>query len=135
MTKNRLAQPGASLYYDRLSQFISWQSGAPVTLVRRMVMRRLTNMGNLSVAVRRAWRALDQAKTAVDTAVDAEARKVLATLSSIEMLNLSRLYLSAAARCDRAMRLDLVYAAGALYGSAVLTTTEIRILKHLKLLR
>jgi len=133
--ENHLSQPGASLYYDRLSQFISWQSGAPVTLVRRKVMRRLTNMGNLSVAVRRAWRALDQAKAAVDTAVDAEARKVLATLSSIEMLNVSRLYLSAAARCDRAMRLDLVYAAAALYGSAVLTTTEIRLLKHLKLLR
>ena len=67
---------------------------APVTLARRKVMRRLTNMGNLSVAVRRAWRALDQAKIAVDTAVDAEARKVLATLSSIEMLNLPRLSIS-----------------------------------------
>ena len=89
--ENHLSQPGASLYYDRLSQFISWQSGAPVTLARRKVMRRLTNMGNLSVAVRRAWRALDQAKIAVDTAVDAEARKILATLSSIEMLNFSRL--------------------------------------------
>jgi uncharacterized membrane protein YccC len=133
--ENHLSQPGASLYYDRLSQFISWQSGAPVTLARRKIMRRLTNMGNLSVAVRRAWRAIDQAKTAVDTAVDAEARKVLATLSSMEMLNLSRLYLSAAARCDRAMRLDLVYAAAALYGGAVLTTTEMRLLKHLKLLR
>jgi uncharacterized membrane protein YccC len=133
--ENHSSQPGASLYYDRLSQFSSWQHGAPVTLARRKVMRRLTNMGNLSVAVRRAWRALDQARTAVDPAVDAEAREVLPTLSPVELLDLSRTYLSAAVRLDRLTRLDLVYAAAALYGSAVLTTTETRLLKHLKLLR
>jgi len=132
--ENHLSQPGASLYYDRLSQFSSWQQGAPVTLARRKVMRRLTNMGNLSVAVRRAWRALDQTKTAIDPAVDAEARKALSTLSSVEMLDLSRTYL-AAARVDRPTRLNLVYAAAALYGSAALTTTEMRLLRHLKLLR
>lgn len=91
-------------------------------------------MGNLSVAVRRAWRALDQTKTAIDPAVDAEARKALSTLSSVEMLDLSRTYL-AAARVDRPTRLNLVYAAAALYGSAALTTTEMRLLRHLKLLR
>lgn len=133
--ENHLSQPGASLYYDRLSQFSSWQHGAPVTLARRKVMRRLTDMGNLSLAVRRAWRALDQARTVIDPAVDAEARKVLPTLSSVEMLDLSRTYLVAAARLDRPTRLSLAYAAAALYGSAVLTTTEMTLLRHLKLLR
>jgi len=55
-------------------------------------------------------------------------------LSSVEMLDLSRTYL-AAARVDRPTRLNLVYAAAALYGSAALTTTEMRLLRHLKLLR
>jgi uncharacterized membrane protein YccC len=133
--KDHLSQPGASLYYDRLSQFSSWQNGASVTFARRKVMRRLTNMGNLSVAVRRAWRALDQARTAIGPAVDAEARKILPTLSSKDLLDLSRTYLVAAADVDRPTRLSLVYAAAALYGTAILTTTEMRLLKHLKLLR
>src|SRR5580704_8902275 len=63
--EKHLNQPRASLYYDRLSQFSSWQHGAPVTLARRNVMKRLSNLGNLSVAVRRSWRALDQARTAI----------------------------------------------------------------------
>ena len=133
--ENHLSQPGASLYYDRLSQFNSWQHSVPATLARRKVMRRLTNMGNLSVAVRRAWRALDQARIAVDPAVDAKARQVLPILSSVELLDLSRTYLAAAAGLDRPTRLNLVFAAAALYGSAVLTTTEMRLLRHLKLLR
>jgi hypothetical protein len=133
--ENHLSQPRASLYYDRLSQFSSWQHGVPVTLARRNVMRRLTNMGNLSVAVRRAWRALDQARIAVDPAVDAKARQALPILSSVELLDLSRTYLAAAAGLDRPTRLNLVFAAAALYGSAVLTTREMRLLRHLKLLR
>jgi hypothetical protein len=133
--RDHLSQPVASLYYDRLSQFSSWQSGAPATLARRNVMGRLSNMGNLSVAVRRSWRALDQARSAIDLAVDAKARKILPTLSSGELLDLSRTYLVAAASADRPKRLSLVYAAAGLYGSAVLTTTEMRLLRHLRLLR
>ena len=133
--KDSLNQPRASLYYDRLSQFSSWQHGEPVTLARRNVMRRLSDLGNLSFAVRRSWRALDQARIAVDPAIDAKARQILPTLSPVEILDLSRTYLAAAAGLDRSKRLELVHAAAALYGTAVLTTSEMRLLRHLKLLR
>jgi hypothetical protein len=133
--EDRLNQPKASLHYDRLSQFSSWQHGQPVTIARRNVMRRLSDLGNLSFAVRRSWGALDQARNAVDPATDAKTRSILPALSPVEILDLSRTYLAAAAGLDRSKRLDLVYAAAALYGTAVLTTSEIRLLRHLKLLR
>jgi len=133
--ENRLNQPTASLHYDRLSQFSSWQHGEPSTPARRNVMRRLSDLGNLSFAVRRSWRALDQARIAVDPAIDAKARQILPALSPVEILDLSRTYLAAAAGLDRSKRLDLVHAAAALYGTTVLTTSETRLLRHLKLLR
>ena len=133
--EDRLNQPKASLHYDRLSQFSSWQHEAPVTRARRYVMGRLSNLGNLSFAVRRSWRALDQARLAVDPAIDAMARRILPTLSQMEILDLSRTYLAAAAGLDRSKRLDVVHAAAALYGTAVLTTTEMQLLGHLRLLR
>ncbi|HTF72404.1 MAG TPA: FUSC family protein [Edaphobacter sp.] len=134
--ENRLNQPRASLLYDRLSQFSSWQQhGEAVTPARRNVMRRLSDLGNLSFAVRRSWRALDQARIVIDPAIDAKAREILPTLSPMEILDLSRTYLAAAAGLERSKRLDLVHAAAALYGTAVLTTSEIRLLRHLKLLR
>jgi uncharacterized membrane protein YccC len=133
--KNSLNQPKASLHYDRLSQCSSWQYGEPVTPARRNGMRRLSDLGNLSFAVRRSWRALDRARNAVDPAIDAKARQILPTLSPVEILDLSRTYLAAAAGLDRSKRLDLVHAAAALYGTAVLTTSEMRLLRHLKLLR
>jgi uncharacterized membrane protein YccC len=133
--ENHRNQPRASLHYDRLSQFSSWQQGAPVTLARRNVMKRLTDLGNLSFAVRRSWRALDQARNAVDPAIDAKARRILPTLSPVEILDLSRTYLAAAAGLDRSKRLDLVHAAAALYGTAILTGSEMRLLRHLELLR
>jgi uncharacterized membrane protein YccC len=133
--ENRLNRPRASLHYDRLSQFSSWQHGEPVTPARRNVMRRLSDLGNLSFAVRRSWRALDQARNAIDPAIDAKARQVLSKLSPVELLDLSRTYLAAAVGLDRSKRLDLVHAAAALYGTAVLTTSEMRLLGHLKLLR
>src|ERR1700726_911100 len=70
--KDSLNQPWASLHYDRLSQLSSWQHGAAVTPARRNVMSRLSALGNLSFAVRRSWRALDQARNAVDPAIDAK---------------------------------------------------------------
>jgi len=81
--KDRRNQPRASLHYDRLSQFSSWQNGRPTTLARRNVMRRLSDLGNLSFAVRRSWRALDQAKPAIDPTIDAKARKILPVLSRV----------------------------------------------------
>jgi uncharacterized membrane protein YccC len=133
--ENRLGQPRASLHYDRLSQFSSWQHSEVITPARRNVMKRLSDLGNLNFAVRRSWRALDQARIAIDPAIDAKARQILATLSPIEILDLSRTYLAAAAGFERSKRLDLVHAAAALYGTAVLTTSEMRLLRHLKLLR
>jgi DNA-binding protein HU-beta len=105
------------------------------TPARRNVMKRLSDLGNLSLAVRRSWKALDQARIAVDPAIDAKARQILPTLSPVEILDLSRIYLAAAAGLDRSKRLDLIHAAAALYGTAVLTTSEMRLLRHLKLLR
>jgi uncharacterized membrane protein YccC len=133
--ENRLDQPRASLHYDRLSQFSSWQHSEVITPARRNVMKRLSDLGNLSFAVRRSWRALDQARSAIDPAIDAKARQILPTLSPREILDLSRTYLAAAAGFERSKRLDLVHAAAALYGTAVLTTSEMRLLGHLKLLR
>jgi uncharacterized membrane protein YccC len=133
--ENRLDQPRASLHYDRLSQFSSWQHGEVVTPARRNVMRRLSDLGNLSFAVRRSWRALDQARATVDPAIDAKARHILPTLSPTELVDLSRTYLAAAVGLDRSKRLDLVHAAAALYGIALVTTSEMRLLRHLKLLR
>jgi uncharacterized membrane protein YccC len=133
--ENRLGQPRASLHYDRLSQFSSWQHSEVITPARRNVMKRLSDLGNLNFAVRRSWRALDQARIAIDPAIDAKARQILPTLSPIEILDLSRTYLAAAAGFERSKRLDLVHAAAALYGTAVLTTSEMRLLRHLKLLR
>src|SRR6202163_4014148 len=133
--KNGLNQSRGSLHYDRLSQFSSWQHGQPVTPARHNVMRRLSDLGNLSFAVGRSWRALDQARIAVDPAIDAKARQILPTLLPMELLDLSRIYLTAAAGLERSKRLDLVHAAAALYGTAVLTTSEMRLLRHLELLR
>jgi hypothetical protein len=133
--ENRLNQPRASLHYDRLSQLSSWQHGEAVTPARRNVIRQLSDLGNLGFAVRRSWRALDQARIAIDPAIDAKARQILPTLSPMEILDLSRTYLAAAAGLERSKRLDLVHAAAALYGTAVLTTSEMRLLRHLKLLR
>src|SRR6202045_1591137 len=133
--ENRLDQPRASLHYDRLSQFSSWQHGEAVTPARRNVIRQLSDLGNLSFAVRRSWRALDQARSAVDPTIDAKARQVLPTLSPTELLDLSRIYLTAAGGLDSSKRLDLVHAAAALYGTAALTTSEMRLLRHLELLR
>src|ERR1700692_2613774 len=79
--ENRLNQPRASLHYDRLSQLSSWQHGEAVTRARRNVIRRLSERGQLSVAVRRSWRALDQARIAVDPEIDAKTRQILPTLS------------------------------------------------------
>jgi len=133
--ENPLNQPKASLHYDRLIQFSSWQNGEAVTPARRNVMKRLSDLGNLSLAVRRSWKALDQARIAVDPAIDAKARQILPTLSPVEILDLSRTYLAAAAGLDRSKGLDLIHAAAALYGTAVLTTSEMRLLRHLRLLR
>jgi uncharacterized membrane protein YccC len=132
--EHHLNQPRASVHYDRLSQFSSWQPGEAVTPARRKVMRRLSDLGNLSFAVRRSWRALDKARLAIDPAIDAKARQILPALSPEEILDLSRTYLAAAARLERSKRLDLVHAAAALYGTAVLTTSEMRLLRHLKFL-
>src|SRR6202790_3596354 len=133
--ENRLNQPKARRHLYRLSQLSSWQHGAAVTPARRNVMSRLSDLGNLGFAVRRSWRALDQARIAIDPAIDAKARQILPTLSPMEILDLSRTYLAAAAGLERSKRLDLVHAAAALYGTAVLTTSEMRLLRHLKLLR
>src|ERR1700730_11562117 len=79
--ENRLDQPRASLHYDRLSQFSSWQHSEVITPARRNVMKRLSDLGNRGLAVRRSWRALDRARSAIDLSIAAKARQILPTLS------------------------------------------------------
>lgn len=133
--RDRRAQPRASLHYDRLSQFKTWQRGEAPTLARRRTMRRLVDLGILAYAVRRSWRALDRARTAVPADLDAQARRVLPTLAPEETDALARAYLDRAeAEPDAADALALVHAAAALHGTALVTGGEARLLRRIRLL-
>ena len=133
--EKHLPQPRASLHYDRLSQFKTWQRDETVTPARRRTAKRLSDIGNLAYAVRRAWRGLDASRPHVDPAVDARARKVLPSLTPDATLDLARTYLASAKGQDREAGLSLVHAAAALYGTALVTRDEERLLKHVALLR
>ena len=128
-------QPRASLQYDRLAQFRTWQRDETVTLARRKILGRLINIGNLSLAVRRAWRSIDRARAAVDPALDARARKVLPSLEPAETFALASDYLAAAKDAKGRAGLDLAHAAAALYGTALVTISEARLLLHIDFAR
>lgn len=133
--EGRLEQPRASLHYDRLAQFNAWLGGRAPSLARRKTMMRLVDLGNLSLAVRRAWRALDAARPCADPDLDARARKVLPALDPEETLATARAYLAAAeGQCD-ANGLALSHAAAALHATALITMSETRLLRHAKLLK
>ena len=123
-------QPRASLQYDRLAQFRIWQRGATIALARRKTLEHLLNVGNLALAVRRAWRGIDRARAATDPALDARARQVLPSLQSAETFALANEYLAAAKDARGRAGLDLAHAAAALYGTALVTTSEARLLRH-----
>ena len=128
-------QPRASLHYDRLSQFKTWQHGQPVTSARRRTMRRLVDLGFLAYAVRRSWRALERARPSVPAELDARARRVLPTLSPGETEDLARAYLAVAvAEPDGRCALALMHAAAALHGTALVTNDEARLLRRVALL-
>ena len=132
--RTRLRQSYASRFYDRLSQFKTWQRDETVTLARRKTAKRLVEIGQLAQVVERTWRALDRTRPYVEAELDARARRVLPSLSPSETKDIARLYLAAAhGRAGEAMR-DLVRAAGALYATALLTTNEARLLRRVKLL-
>ena len=133
--KNKREQPRASLQYDRLAQFKTWQGGKAPTLARRKTMKRLVDFGNLGLAVRRAWRALDRARPEIDPTLDERARNVLPSLSPDETFDLAGAYLRAACGKTDRPALALVHAAAALYGTALVTTSEARLLKRIQLLR
>ena len=133
--KGARAQPRASLLYDRLSQFKTWQRGQPVTPARRKTMRRLADLGFLAHAVRRSWRALDRAKPNVPAELDARARRVLPSLSPGETEDAARAYLACAvAEPDGTCALVLMHAAAALHGTAIVTNDEARLLRRIALL-
>ena len=132
--QGHLRHPRASLHYDRLSQFRTWQRSDAVTLARQTTMRHLSNMGNLAFAVRRSWRALDRARPSIDPAFDARARDVLTRLSPEESLDVAQIYLSAAEGRGNDETLALIRAAAALYGVSALTTIEKHLLRRLTLL-
>lgn len=131
--ESKLPQPRASLQYDRFAQFKTWQGQDAPTLARRKTMCRLVEIGNLAFAVRRSWRSLDACKPFVDPARDAEARKVLPSLSPGATLAVADAYLAAAKnQADQAAHC-LVRCAGALYGTALLTRRQWHLLRRVRL--
>ena len=133
--EKRREQPRAAQQYDRLAQFKTWQGAQAPTLARQKTMKRLVDIGNLGLAVRRAWRGLDRARSAIDSDVDARARRTLPSLSPDETFALADDYLRAADGTTGRPALALIHAAAALYGTALATTSEIRLLKKTRLLR
>jgi uncharacterized membrane protein YccC len=133
--RGQLKQPSASLHYDRLSQFKTWQRNEAPTLARRKTMMRLVDLGLLAYAVRRSWRALDRARSFVPAALDAHARRVLPTLSLEETEQLAQDYIACAAEQDGPAALALIHAAAALHGTALAAGIERRLLRHVALLK
>ena len=133
--ENKLEQPRASLHYDRLAQFKTWQGDAAPTVARLNTMKRLVDVGSLSLAVRRTWRHLDQARSAIDPALDARARHILPSLSPEQTFALATDYLRAADGRTGAPAIAVVHAAAGLYGTALATSSELRLLAHVHLLR
>ncbi len=136
--KGRQELPRLSRHYDRLAQFKTWQGRIAPTRARRGTMTRLVDIGNLTVAVRRAWRWLDAARGSVEPSLDARARAVLPSLSLEETTALAGDYLRAAstgALQAEQPTLALVRAAAALYGTALATRRELRLLRRVELLR
>ncbi len=131
--KGQQGQPRASLHFDRLSQFKTWQGRETVTLARRKTMQRLIDLGLLSYAVRRSWRALDRAKPSVPADLDTRARRILPTLSPNETECLALEYLALARKEDVQDPLALVHAAAALHGTAVVTDKEALLLRRIEL--
>ncbi len=133
--RHKLEQPRASLQYDRLAQFKTWQGHDAPTLARRNTMKRMVDVGNLNLAVRRTWRHLDHARGAVAPDLDARARHILPSLSPEETFALASEYLRAAdGRTDEGA-IAIVHAAAGLYGTALATSSELRLLAHVNLLR
>ena len=133
--KDKLHQPSASEHYDRLAQYKVWLGKQTATPARLKTMQRLVDIGNLATAVRRSWRSLDAARPDIEARVDAEARKLLPSLSPEETMAMAGTYLDAAKGKTGRPALRLVHAAAALYGTSILTTTEMRLLDHVELLR
>lgn len=133
--RDRLEQPRASLQYDRLAQFKTWQGHDAPSLARRNTMKRLVDVGNLNLAVRRTWRLLDLARGAVSPDLDARARKILPGLSPEETYALATEYLRSADGRTGEAATAIVHAAAGLYGTALCTNNELRLLAHVKLLR
>ena len=132
--KGQQGQPRASLFFDRLAQFNTWQRGEKITFARHKTMLRLIDLGLLSYAVRRSWRGLDRAKPNVPTELDAAARQILPTLSPDETEIVAQKYLALATGQDGDIALTLVHAAAALHGTAYVTNKEAHLLRRIELL-
>lgn len=132
--EHRLAQPRASLQYDRLSQFKQWLGPGEPSLARRKGLTRLNDVANLAFAVRRSWRALDEAKGWAPPELEARARASLPTLSPSQTDAAARDYLAWARQADEPRRLALVRVASALHGTAVVTTRQAQLLRRVALL-
>ncbi len=131
--KGQRGQPRASLHFDRLSQFNVWQGGKAITLARHKTMQRLIDLGLLSYALRRSWRALDRAKPDVPSKLDQQARQILPTLSPDETEAIAREYLAHATEQDGEKALAIVHAAAALHGTSLATHNEAHLLRRIEL--
>ena len=98
-------------------------------------MKRLVDVGNLNLAVRRTWRLLDHARGAVSPDLDARARRILPSLSPEATYALATEYLRSADGRTGEAATAIVHAAAGLYGTALCTNNELRLLAHIKLLR
>ncbi len=106
-----------------------------MTLARRKTLGHLIGIGNLALAVRRSWRSIDRARPATDPDLDARARVVLPSLRPTETLAVAGDYLAAAQMTTGRAALDMVHAAAALYGTALVTASEARLLRHTDIAR
>lgn len=132
--EGRRPVPRASLHFDRLAQFKQWLGTGGVTVARRKTLTRVNDIGNLAFAVRRAWRAIDSASGAAPPELEARARRILPALAQGETVAVARDYLAAATGQDKDASLALAHAAAALFGTALGTGKEARLLRRVGLL-
>lgn len=132
--EGRREQPRTSVQYDRLAQYKTWIGKAAPTLARQETMTRLVDLGNLSLAIRRAWRSLDRAQPDIAQDVDIRARALLPQLGPRDLLDVARVYVDAATRLQGHAALAAVHAGAALYGVALITRKEAHLLQRVDLL-
>ena len=119
-----------SRHYDRLVQARGWMKQRPQTPARQAVFSRLTALAHLAGAIGRARRALDQAREdAALAGAAAAAQQALAGNDPQAMRDSAVDVLAAARKVDPAARAIALRVASGLYGTAVLTEMNARMMR------